>query len=75
MAPATGRIAVIGETSRVLGFGLAGARALAADDDAAVLAAWRALPADVAVVVLTPRAARALGKAADANRPLTVVLP
>jgi len=54
------RVAVIGEGARVQGFVLAGALVLAAEDAAAVRAAWRTLPGDVAVVVLTPRAADVL---------------
>jgi hypothetical protein len=54
------RVAVIGEGVRVQGFALGGALVLAAEDPAAVRAAWRTLPGDVAVVVLTPRAADAL---------------
>jgi vacuolar-type H+-ATPase subunit F/Vma7 len=51
------RMAVIGEGVRVQGFALAGALVLAAEDAAAARAAWRSLPPDVAVAVLTPRAA------------------
>jgi len=54
------RVAVIGEGVRVQGFALAGALVLAAEDAAGYRAAWRSLPADVAVAVLTPRAADAL---------------
>ena len=54
------RVAVIGEGVRVQGFMLAGALVLAAEDAAAARAAWRSLPPDVAVAVLTPRAADAL---------------
>ena len=69
-------VAVIGERVRVQGFALAGALVLAADDPAAVRAAWAALGDDVAVVVLTPRPPR---RSADeptaAGAPLTVVMP
>ena len=51
------RVAVIGEEARVRGFALAGALVFAAEDAAGARAAWRSLPADVAVAVLTPRAA------------------
>jgi hypothetical protein len=51
------RVAVIGEEARVRGFLLAGALVFPADDAAGARAAWRLLPADVAVAVLTPRAA------------------
>lgn len=69
-------VAAIGTEDLVAGFGLAGARVRLADDPAAVLEAWHALPADVAVVVLTPAAADALGARRTApGAPLTVVLP
>ncbi|HEX6501087.1 MAG TPA: hypothetical protein VF054_18965 [Micromonosporaceae bacterium] len=70
------RIAAIGELVAVQGYALAGAVVLAAGDAAAVRAAWRDLPGDVDVVILTRRAADALG---DPSRrpvtPLTVVIP
>jgi vacuolar-type H+-ATPase subunit F/Vma7 len=68
------RVAALGARSRVEGFGLAGALVLDAEDAAAVRAAWDALDADVAVVVLTPEAAEVLGDAATSG-PLTVVMP
>jgi vacuolar-type H+-ATPase subunit F/Vma7 len=70
-------VAVVGERVRVQGFALAGALVAAADDAAAVRSAWAALGDDVAVVVLTPRAAQALADEllAAAGAPLTVVLP
>jgi len=57
------RAAVIGEAVRTEGFALAGALVLTAEDAGQAHAAWRALPADVAVVVLTARAAGWLGDA------------
>jgi vacuolar-type H+-ATPase subunit F/Vma7 len=70
------RTAVIGEALRVQGYALAGAAVYAADDAAGVLQAWRVLPDDVAVVVLTARAAGWLGDGI-ARRPglLPVVMP
>ena len=70
------RAAVIGEALRVQGYALAGAAVYAADDAAGVLQAWRVLPDDVAVVVLTARAAGWLGDEI-ARRPglLPVVMP
>lgn len=56
----SGRVAVIGELVRVQGFGLAGALVLPAEEPADVRAAWRSLPADVVVVILTPAAAETL---------------
>ncbi len=74
-----GRIVVIGERGRVSGFALAGADIRTADDDNAVAAAWPRDEADVAVVVLSPAAARVLGEQLAAapvpTRPLVVVLP
>jgi hypothetical protein len=51
---------------------LAGALVMVAEEPAAVRAAWRSLPADVAVVLLTSAAADALP---DLNGRLTAVLP
>jgi len=51
------RVAVIGEEARVRGFVLAGALVFPAEDAAGARAAWRSLPPDVAVAVLTPQAA------------------
>jgi vacuolar-type H+-ATPase subunit F/Vma7 len=74
-----GSVVVLGERSRVTGFALAGARVAPAEDARTVLAAWQALEDDVAVVVLTPAAAIALGALLDEpprpGRPLTVVMP
>jgi vacuolar-type H+-ATPase subunit F/Vma7 len=82
------RVAVVGERARVAGFALAGAQVLVAEDAARVRACLAALQADpdVAVVVLTPAAARAtrpaeaepgMDTAADVapGRPLRVVMP
>lgn len=66
-----GRVAILGESARVTDFGLAGAIALPADTVQAVRLAWTTLPPDVAVVILTPMAAGALGQV---HGPLTVVM-
>jgi len=50
------RIAAIGERERVHGFAFAGVHVVPAEDAQAVQAAWRALPADIALVILTPTA-------------------
>jgi vacuolar-type H+-ATPase subunit F/Vma7 len=71
----TGRVAVLGERPRVQGFALAGALVLAAEDPAAVRSLWDALPADVAVVVLTRAAAATLADRLPEATPLTVVMP
>jgi vacuolar-type H+-ATPase subunit F/Vma7 len=73
---AAGRIAVLGEQSRVQGYALAGALVIAADDPDAVRSAWRRLDADVAVVIVTQRAAGALSEVLDSlSWPLAVVMP
>jgi vacuolar-type H+-ATPase subunit F/Vma7 len=56
------RAAVIGEASLVQGYALAGALVYPAEDRHAAKRAWRALPADVAVVILTERAAAWVGE-------------
>lgn len=68
------RVAVIGEPARVQGFALAGAEVCPAEGPDAVRAAWTALAADVAVVVLTPAADDALAGTPVGAR-LTVVMP
>lgn len=62
------RVAVIGEAVQAAGFALAGALVLTAEDQDAVLAAWRSLPADIAVVVLTAQAAAWLGEPPRTSR-------
>ena len=70
------RAAVIGEGVRTAGFALGGAVVMTAETAEEARTAWHALPADVAVLVLTPRAAAWLG---DAPQPrhdvLVVVMP
>jgi vacuolar-type H+-ATPase subunit F/Vma7 len=73
-----GRVVALGEQVRVGGFALAGSHVVAAEDAAAVRDAFRALPGDVAVVLLTPRAAAAVEDLLvdpSPDAPLTVVLP
>jgi len=70
-----GTIAVIGEQTRVQGFGLAGALVHVTENAEAVRAAWDALDDDVAVVILTPAAAHALPDAVASESRLTVVMP
>lgn len=65
------RAAIIGEAIPAQGFGLAGALVLPAESASEALAAWRSLPADVRVVLLTARTARWL---ADQPRPPEVLL-
>jgi vacuolar-type H+-ATPase subunit F/Vma7 len=68
--------AVIGESARTAGFALAGALVFPAENPDEARAAWSGLPADVAVLVVTSRAAAWLGTAPRA-RPdvLLVVMP
>jgi vacuolar-type H+-ATPase subunit F/Vma7 len=51
------RMTAIGEPALIQGYGLAGVDIVPAESPAAVRAAWRALDADVAAVILTPAAA------------------
>ncbi len=66
------RAAVIGEAVRTVGFALAGALVLPAEDAEQARAAWRALPGDVGLLVLTERAAAWLGDA-PRSRPAVLV--
>lgn len=73
-----GMVIALGEQVRVEGFALAGSHVVTAEGPDAVRAAFVALPADVTVVLLTPRAAAALQDLLgdpDPTAPLTVVLP
>lgn len=65
------RAAVIGQTGRVEGYGLAGVLVFQADSPAAAVAALESLPPDVAVVVLTALAAQWL---ADRRAPAEVLM-
>jgi vacuolar-type H+-ATPase subunit F/Vma7 len=70
------RAAVIGESVRTAGFALAGALVFPAENADEARTAWSSLPADVAVLVLTPRAASWLGAAARTRHDvLLVVMP
>jgi hypothetical protein len=68
-----GRVAAIGEAVRVQGLSLAGVLLLPGEGPAEVASSWADLPADVEVVILTPRARAVLGTAPVG--PLTVVMP
>ena len=69
-------IAAIGESDWVRGFAFAGVSVAPADEPDAARAAWRALAADVALVILTPGAHAAIaGELADSGRRLWVVMP
>ncbi|MFF7647566.1 hypothetical protein [Streptomyces canus] len=73
-----GRVAALGERSRVAGLALAGAVVMVADAPDAVRRAWRSLPDDVDLVLLTAAAAEALGPepgVRTGGRPLIAVMP
>ena len=69
------RVAAIGEARLVRGYGLAGVTVLAAEDERAAQAAWRALDPRVGLVIVTPSAARAVAAAGGPGRRLLAVLP
>jgi vacuolar-type H+-ATPase subunit F/Vma7 len=73
------RVAVIGEAVHVQGFMLAGALVYPAEDGEQARGAWSSLPSDVAVAILTPRAAAWLAGTGTDHAPdsgvLTVVMP
>lgn len=69
-------VAALGEKALLDGFGLAGAAVHAAETDDDVRRAWASLTGRAGAVLLTPRAAAALGPAlADPHAPMTAVLP
>ncbi|MCA1783351.1 MAG: hypothetical protein ABR500_02120 [Dermatophilaceae bacterium] len=69
-------VVALGEKTLLDGYGLVGAAVHAAETDDDVRRIWPALAGRVGVVVLTPRAAAALGAAlADPRAPMTAVLP
>jgi vacuolar-type H+-ATPase subunit F/Vma7 len=68
------RTAVIGEAVRTAGFALAGAVVVPAETAEETRTAWRALPDDVAVLVLTARAAAWLGDLPRSRRDVLVVV-
>lgn len=71
-----GQIAAVGERDRVEGFALAGVTVVPAEDPDAVRDAWRGLPGEVVLVIVTPAAADALGPELETSSlPLAVVMP
>jgi vacuolar-type H+-ATPase subunit F/Vma7 len=69
-------VVAIGESEQVRGFALAGVQLAPAEDPESARAAWRALPADVELVILTSAAHRALADELSAQeRRLWVVMP
>ena len=70
------RVAGLGELSRLEVYRLAGVNVFATETDDDVRASWQSLSAEIAVVLLTPNAAAALGSRLTApGAPMTVVLP
>jgi vacuolar-type H+-ATPase subunit F/Vma7 len=71
-----GCVVVLGEASAVQGYALGGAVVLIAEEPEEVRHAWQHLPVSTEVVVLTARAAAALGDdLVPGTRPLTTVIP
>ena len=70
------RIAAIGASELVDGYGLAGVEVLPAPDAAAARRAWASLEGDVGLVLLTPAAEAALGpELAEARGVVWAVIP
>jgi vacuolar-type H+-ATPase subunit F/Vma7 len=71
-----GRIAALGNTHRIQSLAIAGVEPHPATTDEEAVAAWQALPRDVAVLILTPQSASALVERLE-ERPdlLVTVLP
>jgi vacuolar-type H+-ATPase subunit F/Vma7 len=67
-------VAVIGEEPLVSGYALAGVDVLVATTADEVRAAWRRVPSDVAVVILTPAAAAAEPDRVTAPWPMVAVM-
>lgn len=69
------RIAALGRWSELAGYALAGVEVIDAPDGEAARAAWDGLGDDVAMVLLTPEARRALPEPLLPPERLWVVLP
>ena len=69
-----GHVVVLGESVRVQGYALAGAKTIVAETPDEVFRAWDALDGAVSLVVLTPFAAEMLGGAVltRTRKPLAV---
>lgn len=70
-----GSVVVLGESARVAAFALGGAIVAPAEDPEAVRRAWEALSDDVALVVLTARAAASLRGRHARDGVLRAVMP
>ncbi|MFJ6486499.1 MULTISPECIES: V-type ATP synthase subunit F [unclassified Streptomyces] len=70
-----GTVAAIGEQVKVAGLALAGVDVHPAERPEDIRRAWRELSGDVALVIVTPAAAAALGPGIDSTEPLVAVMP
>ena len=69
-------VAGLGELSRLEVYSLAGVGVLAAETDDDVRLGWQALNPEATIVLLTPKAASALGhRLTEPGAPMSVVLP
>ncbi|MGN8247068.1 V-type ATP synthase subunit F [Cellulomonas soli] len=69
-------VVAVGEVALIGGYRLTGVDVRPAETDDEVRRAWQHLPGSAAVVLLTGRAAQAIGPAVDdPASPLTVVIP
>jgi hypothetical protein len=72
----TGPVVALGEERRLLPYALAAVEVIAAESAAEVAAGWERLPAETALLLLTPMAAGALaGRFGERPRLLRAVLP
>ena len=70
------RAVALGDDRRLGGYALAGADVVSVGDAGEAVAAWEALPDDVALVVLTPEVGAALaGRFAERPSLLRAVIP
>ena len=70
------RIAALGEQTAVTGYALAGALVVVAENAAQAIEAWRSLPTDVAIVVVTEQVAQALQESVSvSDGPMMAVIP
>lgn len=70
-----GRIAVVGEESEIGVYRGTDAMVYAAEDPDAVREAWRSLPEDVDVVIVTAAAATCIDAVPEGSSRRTIVLP
>jgi vacuolar-type H+-ATPase subunit F/Vma7 len=69
------KVVAIGDELSLLGYGLAGAEVVPAEDENAVRLAWNALPSDLGLLVLTATAAGSLQRELEGTDLLWVALP